>query len=83
MFLKKFIPERAIHPDLHDNLNQLWDHRQSVSTAMGLALDDDDMYHYQIYKDLFDQANRKMHTVLRKGMQVVSMRSSSDNNRER
>jgi hypothetical protein len=58
-------------------------HRQSISTAMGLALDDDDMYHYQIYKDLFDQANCKMHTVLSKGMQMVNMRSSSDVNRGR
>jgi hypothetical protein len=78
IFLKKFIPAREIHPDLHDNLHQLMDHRHSISTAMGLALDDDDMYHYQIYKDLFDQANREMHTVLSKGMQVVNMRSSSD-----
>jgi hypothetical protein len=83
IFLKKFIPAREIHPDLHDNLNQLLDHRQSISTAMGLALYDDDMYHYQIYKDLFDQANCKMHTVLSKGMQVVNMRSSSDVNRGR
>ncbi len=48
IFLKKFIPAREIHPDLHDNLHQLMDHRNSISTAMGLALDDDDMYHYQI-----------------------------------
>jgi hypothetical protein len=78
IFLKKFIPAREIHPDLHGNLHQLMGHRHSISTAMGLALDDDDMYHYQIYKDLFDQANREMHTVLSKGIQVVNMRSPSD-----
>jgi hypothetical protein len=34
IFLKKFIPERETHPDLHDDLHQLLDHRQSISTAM-------------------------------------------------
>ncbi len=56
------------------------DYRQSVSTAMSLALDDDDMRQYDTYRALFNQTNRKMHAVLRISLRALSKnknRSSS------
>jgi hypothetical protein len=52
---------------------QLWDHRQSISTAMNLALGDDDMYHYGLYQHLFAVANQDMYAVLQKGMRISSV----------
>ena len=68
VFSKRNIPSEDTNPELHKTLNKLWDYRQSVSTAMSLALDDDDMYHYDTYRALFDQTNSKMHRVLRRSL---------------
>lgn len=68
IFLKKDIPLMESDPDLHIRLTQLWDYRRNVSTAMNLALDDDDTSHYVTYQGLFTQTNKEMHTVLRKGL---------------
>jgi hypothetical protein len=46
IFSKKSIPPKNTHPELHEKLFKLWGYRQSVSTAMSLALDDDDMRQY-------------------------------------
>jgi hypothetical protein len=72
VFLKKYIPERDSFPALHDHLSALWDHRQTVASAMNLALEDDDVSHYGIYRDLFDQANVEMHEALQEGLRIAA-----------
>ena len=72
VFSKKFIPDRTNFPDLHDTLSKLWDHRQSVFTAMNLSLNDDDMHHYEIYKALFASTNLEMYSALREGLGISS-----------
>ena len=72
VFLKKYIPEQDSYPALHDHLSSLWDHRQTLAAAMNLALEDDDVGHYSIYRDLFDQANQEMHEVLQEGLRNVA-----------
>jgi hypothetical protein len=76
-FLKKYIPARESHPELHDHLLQLWGHRQTVLTAMHLALDDEDGHHYEIYRKLFAEADREMFVVLRQGLRTASPESNS------
>jgi hypothetical protein len=49
-----------------------WDHRQTIASAMNLALGDDDVNHYCIYRDLFDQANNEMHAVLQEGLPIAA-----------
>jgi hypothetical protein len=70
IFSKKNIPSRNAHPELHEKLSKLWEYRKSVSTAMSLALDDDDMRQYDTYQALFNQTNREMHTVMRNSMRA-------------
>ena len=77
IFNKKNIPLMESDPDLHIRLTQLWDYRRNVSTAMNLALDDDDTSHYVTYQGLFAQTNKEMHTVLRKGLKDYYYGSSS------
>ena len=72
VFLKKYIPERDSFPALHDHLSALWDHRQTVASAMNLALEDDDVSHYGIYRDLFDQANVEMYEALQEGLRIAA-----------
>jgi hypothetical protein len=72
VFLKKYIPEQDSYPALHDHLFDLCDHRQSIAAAMNLALEDDDVIRYDQYRDLFDQANQKMHVVLQEGLRVAT-----------
>ncbi len=49
VFLKKYIPAKDSFLALHDHLSALWDHRQTIASAMNLALEDDDVSHYGIY----------------------------------
>ncbi len=53
IFLKKHIPAKDSFPALHDHLSALWENRQLLASAMNLALEDDDVSHYGIYRDHF------------------------------